>query len=348
MEKQLKQHFNESDHPFLTRQIDELSSYKELSVINNTPLAMSVGIKLLPFSKNSIETFASGPIGIPVSSDAIDMLNSSNIKYFSQHDELPKADIILDCCGDLINHKASAYAELTQSGSKKYQEFTDIYRILDVDNTKLKFLEDYYGTGDGFIRALNKSEDFNFSNKSFLIIGFGKVGKGIAKALEKEKARKIFVIESDLTMEKDVTKLGYIFIDGKDLAEMKQILNNIDVVVTATGVKNLLEMQPYSEIISESNALLANMGAHNEYGNRFSSTRLLNNGAPLNFTLFEPTKLKYLDPIFYYHNKCLEFFASGKLNIGLNEFRNLENEIITEWSKIWSEDISILENFYTS
>ena len=84
-------------------------------------------------------------------------------------DELPKADIILDCCGDLINHKASAYAELTQSGSKKYQEFTDIYRILDVDNTKLKFLEDYYGTGDGFIRALNKSEDFNFSNKSFFV-----------------------------------------------------------------------------------------------------------------------------------------------------------------------------------
>jgi adenosylhomocysteinase len=44
----------------------------------------------------------------------------------------------------------------------------------------------------------------------------------------------------------------------------------------------------------------------------FKSNEILADKKPINFVLEEPTQLKYLDPVFYLHNKSIEYLITGK------------------------------------
>ena len=72
-------------------------------------------------------------------------------------------------------------------------------------------------------------------------------------------------------------------------------MRRADIVVTATGVRGALAGRLDRKLLAGSRALIANMGVEDEFGELVSRARVLNGKAPLNFTLEEPTHLKYID-----------------------------------------------------
>ena len=73
------------------------------------------------------------------------------------------------------------------------------------------------------------------------------------------------------------------------------VIAHADFVVTATGRKNALTLSAVSSILANANAIVANMGVEDEFGELVPNTRVLNGKSPLNFVLDEPTHLKYID-----------------------------------------------------
>ncbi len=59
------------------------------------------------------------------------------------------------------------------------------YPVISIDDCQIKNLEAILGTGEAFVRAFQELTGEDISDKEFLVIGYGKVGQGIAKALKK-------------------------------------------------------------------------------------------------------------------------------------------------------------------
>ena len=173
--------FKKEEAPLLTRQIDEFSSgdLKGISVTHNTPLLPSALIKLMPFIKNSITLYASTPEHLGYDNRVIDYLRKNKIEFDFSKDKIAKGDIFLDCSANLL-HKGNpkAVCELTRTGSIKYRESNLNIPIISVDDSKIKLLEDYLGTGEGFVRAFKETVNTDLVGKHFIIWGYGKVGKG--------------------------------------------------------------------------------------------------------------------------------------------------------------------------
>lgn len=103
-------------------------------------------------------------------------------------------DVVMDCAGAL-SHVPSrcGYVELTRSGAERYAACTQ--PVWMVDAGKIKQIETCLGTGESFFRALESLGIKNEQGQTLVIIGHGKVGRGIAlHALR----RKLNVIVADV------------------------------------------------------------------------------------------------------------------------------------------------------
>lgn len=245
-------------------------------------------------------------LGIYISMDEI--LLSSNQQDF---------DIVLDCgaflANDIIPRKA--FIELTHVEASQY--ITRSCPVISVDNSFIKKIETIYGTGDGFVRAIQSvcaEKMDNFTDNHYMIFGYGKVGEGICSSLERVGVSKnnFVVVEADEHKISLAKSKGYMaFSIHQDLAQIKDILiDSIDCSVTVTGVKNCISAFLDSSYFMNVK-YLANMGTYDEWGSAFSEDRILNQKQPLNFMLEYPTKILYLDPIF-------ALFACATLDV-LNE-----------------------------
>jgi adenosylhomocysteinase len=84
-------------------------------------------------------------------------------------------------------------------------------------------------------------------------------------------------------------------IDKNDVPSVISEIQTADFLVTATGVKNALSNEEMQVALSSSQAVLANMGVEDEFSDETPEDRVLNKKLPLNFSLEEPTHLKYID-----------------------------------------------------
>ena len=85
------------------------------------------------------------------------------------------------------------YVELTRSGAERYAACTQ--PVWMVDAGKIKQIETCLGTGESFFRALESLGIKNEQGQTLVVIGHGKVGRGIAlHALR----RKLNVIVADV------------------------------------------------------------------------------------------------------------------------------------------------------
>jgi adenosylhomocysteinase len=104
-------------------------------------------------------------------------------------------------------------------------------------------------------------------------------------------------------------------IPADDVA-VQALLASAWCVVSATGVRGALD--PWAELPIRSNAVLANLGADDEFGPHMPPDCVLNDKAPVNFALAEPTRLRYLDATFALHNACALALLAGGQHAGLN------------------------------
>jgi adenosylhomocysteinase len=204
----------------------------------------------------------------------------------------------------------------------------------------LKSLETFYGTGDGFIRSFVQHSKSSLKDKAVLLFGYEKVGSGVTNAFLAYTKNITVVDISAISLQKGRNRnIKALSFDQK--AEIIKAISNADIVVTATGVKNIISNTFEHDLFK--GKFLANVGVADEYGYAFEKNEILGGKMPLNFLLDEPTKMRYLDPSFYAHNLGCELIMQRNLAPGYHPFPpDVDIAIIKEWQGIFKEDLSLL------
>lgn len=325
--------------------------------------------------------------------NALQPLLAAKIPFYSTIPEEKKQgyyDIIYNCGAgvkDIIPNKG--IAELTQTDSALYQYLA--FPVITVDSSKTKVIETGLGTGDSFVRVIHHlvrqliitvalnwknlihkdlphqalflttlmslvNADHLFSHNKFMIFGFGKVGKGIASALESAGTPKknIFVVDISPEAYMEAMKQGYsgLLLEGhqqESIEKIKAVISDMWAVVTATGVDGAIS-QYFSQSDFDHVSLLANMSTGDDFGYRFATGRIFNHKKPVNFMLDYPTEVMYLDAIFALFLKAGEELLINKtLKKGLNQISSqLDQAILTAWithhgDRIWRHRLGQLQ-----
>jgi adenosylhomocysteinase len=274
-----------------------------------------------------------------------DILIWCGIRYIPNYNDLNgEFDIGLDCAARFLTIPSIQFkkgvVELTQSGTVLYRKAATPYPIISVDDSYLKNLECMYGTGEAFVRAFIELTGKELQHKKFLVFGYGKIGQGIVKYLS-SFTQDITLVEKSPQALELAEKRGFTVLSAENSASIASVASQSFAIVTATGIPGLLSR--YLSPSDVSKAYIANMGAEDEIGNKFAGhPHVLNHRAPINFSLKHPTRMKYLDPIFYAHNLAAEILIrpEAKFSPGYHPFDSkLDRSIVDEWVKTYQEDV---------
>lgn len=119
--------------------------------------------------------------------------------------------------------------------------------------TKTKF-DNLYSCKESIIDSLKRSTDIMFGGKQVVICGYGEVGKGCAQAL-KGLGCIVYVTEIDPIC---ALQAG---MDGFRVVKLSEIIRGIDIVVTATGNKNVVTRELMDKM--KNGCIVCNMGHSN-------------------------------------------------------------------------------------
>jgi adenosylhomocysteinase len=126
------------------------------------------------------------------------------------------------------------------------------YPVIAVNNAKTKHLFDNrYGTGQSTFDGILRATSLLIAGKKVAVIGYGWVGKGVAKRARGLDANVIVV-------EVDPIKALEAHLDGFSVMSVRQAARDGDIFITATGQKHVI---PYSAVeLMKDGAILANAG----------------------------------------------------------------------------------------
>ena len=116
--------------------------------------------------------------------------------------------------------------------------------------TKSKF-DNKYGIRHSLPDGLNRATDVLIGGKTALVIGYGDVGKGSAEALRGQGAR-VIVTEIDPICALQAA------MDGYQVARTEDVIGEADIVVTATGNKDVVTVEHM--LAMKHLAIVANVG----------------------------------------------------------------------------------------
>ena len=159
-----------------------------------------------------------------------------------------KPNMILDDGGDLTALMHKDYKELlkdikgvseeTTTGVKELNKMEKDGNLLipafNVNDsvTKSKF-DNLYGCRESLVDSIRRATDVMMSGKVAIVAGFGDVGKGSAASLRQAGAR-VMVTETDPICALQASMEGY------EVVLMDETIGNADIVVTATGNKDIV------------------------------------------------------------------------------------------------------------
>lgn len=175
-------------------------------------------------------------------------------------------NMILDDGGDLTNMVLDKYPELA-SGIKGLSEetTTGVHRLYErVKNgtlpmpainvndsvTKSKF-DNKYGCKESLVDAIRRATDVMMAGKVAVVAGYGDVGKGSAASLRGAGAR-VIVTEIDPICALQAA------MDGFAVKRMADAVKEADIVVTATGNKDIITEQHFRAM--KDKAIVCNIG----------------------------------------------------------------------------------------
>ena len=159
-----------------------------------------------------------------------------------------KPNMLLDDGGDLTALMHTDYKDLLKSVKGVSEETTTGIRTLkkmEVEKTllipainvndsvtKSKF-DNLYGCRESLVDGIKRATDVMMSGKTAIVAGFGDVGKGSAASLRQSGAR-VQVTEADPICALQAAMEGY------EVVLMEEAISNADIVVTATGNKDIV------------------------------------------------------------------------------------------------------------
>ena len=175
-------------------------------------------------------------------------------------------NMILDDGGDLTNMVLDRYPELA-SGIKGLSEetTTGVHRLYErVKNgtlpmpainvndsvTKSKF-DNKYGCRESAVDAIRRATDTMLAGKRVVVAGYGDVGKGTAASF-RGAGSIVIVTEIDPICALQAA------MDGYEVKKMETVIGNADIVITATGNKDIIRSEHFKSM--KDKAIVCNIG----------------------------------------------------------------------------------------
>ena len=175
-------------------------------------------------------------------------------------------NLILDDGGDLTNMVLDKYPELTKDIRGLSEETTTgVHRLQEREEngtlpipainvndsvTKSKF-DNKYGCKESLVDAIRRATDVMMAGKVAVVAGYGDVGKGSAASLRGAGAR-VIVTEIDPICALQAA------MDGFEVKKMDDAVLEADIVVTATGNKDIITGKHFKAIRDK--AIVCNIG----------------------------------------------------------------------------------------
>jgi len=194
--------------------------------------------------------------------------------------------------------------------------------------------DNVYGTGQTTLTAILALTNVLAAGRAFCIVGYGWVGRGLAKAAHGLGGR-ITVVEID------PVRALTAHMDGHNVAPLTRALEDADVVITATGLVEALDASSFPHL--QDGVLLANAGHHDReidvpslaaqadetiearanvttyvLGDR--RVHVLAGGALVNIAGLDGNPIEIMDLSFSVQALSIHALASGALPVGLNDF----------------------------
>ena len=157
-------------------------------------------------------------------------------------------NMILDDGGDLTNMVFDKYPELAKNIRGISEETTTgVHRLYEREKngtlpvpainvndsvTKSKF-DNKYGCRESLVDAIRRATDLMLAGKVAVVAGYGDVGKGSAQSLSNANVR-VIVTEIDPICALQAA------MDGYEVKKMEDAAPRADIIVTATGNKNVV------------------------------------------------------------------------------------------------------------
>ena len=110
-----------------------------------------------------------------------------------------------------------------------------------------------YGTGQSTLAAIDRLTNLTFAGREFCVVGYGWVGKGLARYAQGEGGR-VTVVEVDPVAALEA------HMDGHRVARLEDALPDADVLITATGAIDAVPREALP--LLKDGAVLANGGHH--------------------------------------------------------------------------------------
>ena len=116
--------------------------------------------------------------------------------------------------------------------------------------TKSKF-DNFYGCRESLADGIKRATDIMIAGKNVLVAGYGDVGKGSAQSMRAFGAR-VYVTEIDPICALQARMEGY------DVVLLEDVVDRIDIFVTATGCKDIITKQHFERM--KKGAVVCNIG----------------------------------------------------------------------------------------
>jgi adenosylhomocysteinase len=253
----------------------------------------------------------------------------------------------------MAEHRSDLYARL-QGVSEETTTGVARLRALEADgllgfpavaanDARCKHMFDNpYGTGQTTLTAILALTNVLAAGRRFCVVGYGWVGKGIAKAASGLGGR-ITVVEID------PVRALTAHMDGFDVASLYDALEDADIVVTATGLTAVVDAEALEHL--KDGVVLANAGHHHreidvpalaEQADEVIDARpgvqtyvlgakrahVLVDGALVNIAGLDGNPIEIMDLSFSVQALSIHALASGAFPVGVNRFPDELDELI--------------------
>lgn len=346
------QKYPQKDAPFMHEQLAQWSAVKPLKgfkVLHHVPVVSNTLLKIACLVEAGAEVWVSNPYSFcQAQVEAINSLKEAGISYVEVLNKMKNQsfDLYFDCGAQLyqtLGRPNIGSIELTGTGDTLYRQILLDIPVISIDRTLTKQLETILGCTQNCGKALKQLTHIDPIKKSWVIFGFGKIGRGLAYYCQRHHIS-FCVIENDAKQRHLAQKLKIITMNPKDLDAVKSALDKADIVLTATGTENI--MQSYKKQWFDGK-ILANMGVLDEFGTQFEAQEVLNHKKPINFVLEDPTPIQYIDPEFYLHNMAALMLLEGNLNHTVQDIPiDMDENIIKTWCKYHSHSAEEINTWF--
>ena len=177
-----------------------------------------------------------------------------------------KANMLLDDGGDLTAIMHNEYKDLLKDIKGVSEETTTgVHRLYEMEKnnelkmpamnvndsvTKSKF-DNKYGCQESAVDAVRRATDIMIAGKRVVVAGYGDVGKGTVASFSGAGAI-VTVVEVDPICALQAS------MDGHEVKKMKTVIGNADIIVTATGNKDILKEEHFR--LMKDKVIVCNIG----------------------------------------------------------------------------------------